>query len=137
MRSIFVEGLLFNSNPSAYLPHGNSFLFLDRILSLESGSGAEGLKMVTHHPAGYSPVFLIESMAQLAGVAAAREEGEGGFLASVDRAEFSGMVREGDRVIVSVRIVKSFGRLHLCEGEATVDGKLIASAALTLGVGKI
>lgn len=93
--------------------------------------------MVTHHPAGYPPVFLIESMAQLAGVAAAQEEGEGGFLASIDHAEFSGEVREGDRIIVSVRIVKSFGRLHLCQGEAKVDGKLVASAALTLGIGKI
>ncbi len=137
MRSNLQEARLFNSNPASYLPHTNPFLFLDRVLSLESGSGAEGLKVVTHDPAGYPPVFLIESMAQLAGVAAARQEGEGGFLASVDHAEFSGTVREGDRIVISVRIIKSFGRLHLCEGEATVEGKRVASAALTLGVGKI
>ena len=137
MRLIFAEASLFKSNSSAYLPHGNSFLFLDRILSLERGSRAEGLKLVTHDSAGYSPLFLIESIAQLAGVAVAQEEGESGFLASVDHAEFSGKVREGDRIIVSVRIIKSFGRLHLCEGEASVDGKLVALAALTLGVGKI
>jgi 3-hydroxyacyl-[acyl-carrier-protein] dehydratase len=137
MRSIFEEARLFDSNPSAYLPHANPFLFIDRVLSLDSGSSAEGLKVVTHDPAGYPQVFLIESMAQLAGIAAAREEGKGGFLASVDHAEFSGEVREGDRIIISVRIVKSFGRLHLCEGEAMVDGKRVASASLTLGVGKL
>ncbi|HET6419934.1 MAG TPA: hydroxymyristoyl-ACP dehydratase [Geobacteraceae bacterium] len=137
MRSIFEEARLFDSNPRTYLPHTNPFLYIDRILSLESGSGAEGLKVVTHDPAGYPPVFLIESMAQLAGIAAAREEGEGGFLASIDHAEFSGGVCEGDRIIVSIRIVKSFGRLHLCEGEAVVEGKQVASAKLTLGVGKL
>ncbi len=82
-------------------------------------------------------MFLIESMAQLAGIAVAREKGEGGFLASVDHAEFFGGVNAGDRIIVSVRIVKSFGRLHLCEGEANVDGRRVASARLTLGVGSL
>jgi 3-hydroxyacyl-[acyl-carrier-protein] dehydratase len=82
-------------------------------------------------------VFLIESIAQLAGIAAAREQGEGGFIAGVDHAEFSGAISAGDRIIINVRIVKTFGRLHLCEGEATVDGKRIASAVLTLGIGRI
>ncbi len=137
MRSISGEVRLFETNPAAYLPHTNPFLFIDRVLSLDSGSRAEGVKVVTHEPTGYSPVFLIESMAQLAGIAVAREKGEGGFLASVDHAEFSGGVNAGDRIIVSVRIVKSFGRLHLCEGEANVDGRRVASARLTLGVGSL
>ncbi len=82
-------------------------------------------------------MLLIESIAQLAGIAVAREQGEGGFLAGIDRAEFSGRISAGDRVMINVRIVKSFGRLHLCEGEATVDGKRVASASLTLGIGQI
>ncbi len=82
-------------------------------------------------------VFLVESIAQMAGIAAAQEEGEGGFLASVEHAEFTGNVHPGDRIIITARIVKSFGRLHLCEGEATVEDRRVAFATMTLGVGRI
>ncbi len=137
MPSNFEEVRLFDSDPASYLPHANPFLFIDRVLSLDRGCRAEGLKVVTHDPAGYSPVFLVESIAQLAGIAVAGQKNEGGFLASVDHAEFTGAVREGDRIVISIRVVKSFGRLHLCEGEAMVDGKRIAAAKLTLGIGSL
>ncbi len=128
---------LFSPDPAAYLPHANPFLFIDRVLALEKGVSATGVKAITHDPAGYPFVLLIESIAQLAGIAVARQQGEGGFLAGVDRAEFPGMVSAGDRVMINVRIVKSFGRLHLCEGEATVDGERVASVSLTLGIGQL
>lgn len=127
---------MFNSSPTAYLPHGNSFLFIDRVLSREPGAGATGIKCVTHEPCVYPQIFLIESMAQLGGIAAG-QEGDGGFLASIDHAEFSRGIRAGDRILVSVRILKSFGRLLLLEGEASVDGEKIAGAVLTLGIGTI
>ncbi|MEI8355008.1 MAG: hydroxymyristoyl-ACP dehydratase [Deltaproteobacteria bacterium] len=128
---------LFNCNPTAYLPHTNPFLYVDKILSLEQGIGASGLKVVTHDQGGYPPLLLLESIAQLAGIAVASAEGEGGFLARVDHAEFAHRLSAGDKIIITVRIVKSFGRLFLCEGDATVEGKKVASACLTLGVGKL
>ena len=131
------EAHLFNSNPGAYLPHTNPFLYVDEILSLEQGVSATGLKVVTHDQAGYPGILLLESIAQLAGIAAAQEKGEGGFLAKIDHAEFAAWLHAGDRIIITARIVKSFGRLHLCEGEATVEGNKVASASLTLGVGKL
>lgn len=131
------EAHLFNSNPAAYLPHANPFLYVDEIISLEQGIGATGLKVVTHEQSGYPGVLLLESIAQLAGVAAVQQEGEGGFLAKIDHAEYSTRLHAGDRIIITVRIVKAFGRLYLCEGEATVDGNKVAFASLTLGVGKL
>lgn len=128
---------LSSPDPSVYLPHRNPFLFLDRVLTREPGMAASGIKCVTSEPGGYSQVFLLESMAQLGGIAAATREGEGGFLAAVDRAEFFRLVEPGDRILVTVRIVKSFGRLFLMEGEASVEGERVASAALTLGVGML
>ncbi len=126
-----------NSDPTAYLPHRSPFLLIDRVLSRKAGGGATGIHCVTTDPGGHSEVLLVESMAQLGGIAAADREGEGGFLAAIDRARFHRRVRAGDRVIISVRIVKSFGRLYLLEGEAHVDGELVADAALTLGIGMI
>jgi 3-hydroxyacyl-[acyl-carrier-protein] dehydratase len=84
-----------------------------------------------------SPFLLAEAIAQLGGIAAGREEGGGGILAAIDRAEFQGTVAAGDSIEITVRIVKSFGRLHLVEGEAFRDGVKLASATVTLKVGNI
>ncbi|MGA7826202.1 MAG: hotdog domain-containing protein [Geobacteraceae bacterium] len=92
---------------------------------------------MTYEPGGFPQIFLLEAMAQLGGIAAATEKGEGGFLAAIDHAEFRREVRTGERLMVSVRIIKSFGRLFLMEGEVAVDGEKVASAQLTLGIGKV
>ena len=55
--------------------------------------------------------------------------------AAIDRAEFHGEITKGDIVTIAVRIVKSFGQLHLVEEEVTVDGRKLATATLTLKVG--
>ena len=136
MESIFQPETQEPSDPSTYLPHRNPFLFIDRVTSRDPGIGATGIKCVTYEPGGFPQVFLLESIAQLGGIAAATEKGEGGFLASIDHAEFFGEVRAGDRIIVTVRIIKSFGRLFLMEGEACVEGEKVATARLALGVGK-
>jgi 3-hydroxyacyl-[acyl-carrier-protein] dehydratase len=41
----------------------------------------------------------------------------------------------GDTLTIAVRIVKSFGPLHLVEGEVSADGKIVATARVTLKVG--
>jgi 3-hydroxyacyl-[acyl-carrier-protein] dehydratase len=138
MESILPECKPCNADPTAYLPHRSPFLLIDRVLSRDPGQGASGEKCVTHDANGYpAEVFLLESMAQLGGIAAADREGEGGFLAAIDRARFHRRVRAGDRIVITVCIVKSFGRLYLLEGEARVDSELVATAALTLGIGMI
>lgn len=126
-----------NPDPTAYLPHRSPFLLIDRVLSRDPGRGASGIRCVTHDPGGYPEVFLLESMAQLGGIAAAEREGEGGFLAAIDRALFHRKVRPGDRIVITVRIVKTFGRLYVLEGEAHVDAEQVATAVLTLGIGMI
>ena len=121
-------------DPASRLPHRNPFLFLDRVILLEQGIRAEAVALVTHAPF-LSPVLLVEAMAQLAGVAAIETEGEIGALAAIDRAEFTRPVLPGDRLNISIRIIKRFGGLVLCEGEVAVTGLTVAAAVLTLGVG--
>jgi len=79
----------------------------------------------------------MECIAQLAGILTIQEEGEGGFLAAIDRAEFSGAPQAGDELLVSVRVVKAFGRLFMVEGEVACAGSTLVTAHLTLGVGKL
>jgi len=86
---------------------------------------------------GFPPVLLVECIAQLAGILTIQEEGEGGFLAAIDRAEFSGTPLPGDLLSVSARVVKSFGRLFMVEGDVSCGGCTLATARLTLGVGRL
>jgi 3-hydroxyacyl-[acyl-carrier-protein] dehydratase len=129
------EGTLFNPDPGAYLPHRPPFLFLDRITRLEPGVSATALQRVTSDAPQGSQFYFVEAIAQLGGIAAGREEGGGGILAAIDRAEFHGSAVAGDELIISVRIVKSFAQLHLVEGEVSKAGDTVATAAVVLKVG--
>ncbi|HEY5512156.1 MAG TPA: hydroxymyristoyl-ACP dehydratase [Geomonas sp.] len=89
-------------------------------------------------PAGcgyFPPLLLVESMAQLGGIAAGQHQGEGGVLAALVRVGLPAVVEPGSSFSVCSRIVKAFGRLVLIEGEVREDGKVIACATLTLAIG--
>ena len=137
MESMSWDRKCFSSSPADYLPHRIPFLLIDRVTSREPGVAATGIKVIPAEGGPFPVFLLVESIAQLGGIAAATGEGEGGFLAAIDHAGFSREVRQGDCVEIKVRIAKSFGRLFLLEGEAFVDGERIAEARLTLGIGNV
>jgi len=112
---------------------------LDRIIELEPGICARAEKRVTTLLAPFPSVLLVECVAQLSGIAAGHQEGEGGFLASIDRAEFceNPEVLSGDTLTVSARIIKIFGRLCLAEGCVERDGLKLLETRMTLGIGKL
>ena len=129
------EATLFSPDPSAYLPHRAPFLFIDRVLARESGISATGEFTV---PAGcgyFPPLLLVESMAQLGGIAAGQRQGEGGVLAALGRVQLPRSVGSGAVLRVRSQVVKVFGALVLIEGEVRTAGKIIASATLTLALG--
>ena len=128
--------LLFNPDPAAYLPHRYPFLLLDRIIELEPGvRGVARTGVTATH--GFPQILMIECVAQLAGIVVAQSEGEGGFLASIDHAEYSGLAAVGDLLTVSVRLIKSFGRLFMVEGNVVSGAEQLLAVQLTLGVGKL
>lgn len=110
---------------------------LDRLVSLEPGSAACAEKRVSGFPGGFPQVLLVECIAQLAGIAAAHNEEEGGLLATIDQAVFAGHAHEGDTLTINARIVKTFGRLCLAEGQVESAGGLLVEARLTLGIGRL
>jgi len=75
-------------------------------------------------------------MAELGGIAAGQQAGEGGILAAIDRVELPPSLDPGKPVTVEARVVKEFGRLYLVEGKAVVGEEVIAQAMLTLAIGK-
>lgn len=136
MQSVAVEGLLFNTDPACYLPHRYPFLVLDRISVLEPGQHAVAQTLISASH-GFAQIYLIEAVAQLAGILTIQEEGEGGFLAAIDQALFSNEVAVGDVLTISARVIKAFGRLFMVSGKITCDEKILLEVQLTLGVGRL
>jgi 3-hydroxyacyl-[acyl-carrier-protein] dehydratase len=136
MPFVFEEAGLFNPDPGAYLPHRYPFLLLDRVVELEPGDRAVALTTISASHV-FPQVLLVESVAQLAGIATIQQDGEGGFLAAIDRAEFSRAPLIGDVLTVTVRVVKAFGRLFMVEGDVSCGEIRLLKVQLTLGVGRL
>ena len=129
------EVILFSPDPCFYLPHRAPFLFIDRVLSRESGICATG-EFATPVGCGYfPPLLLVESMAQLGGVAAGQRKGEGGVLAALGQVELPESIDPGGKLTIYSRVVKRFGQLVLIEGEVREADRTIARATLTIGLG--
>ena len=104
-----------------YLPHRYPFLLVDRMLEIEPGVRARGLKNVTmnepffpghfpHHPV-MPGVLIIEAMAQAAALLSFKSTGVKPddnsvvYFAGIDNARFKRPVVPGDQLIFDVEIV--------------------------------
>jgi len=125
------------------IPHRYPFLLVDRIIELEPGVSATGIKNVTINEPffmGHFPdqpimpgVLLIEAMAQVAGVMAFRSgvEGKSVYFMSIDNVKFRRPVVPGDQVKLNIKVLKQRGNVWKFAGTAAVDGKLVSEADFT------
>src|SRR5687768_5045467 len=116
---------------------------LDRILSLERGVRAVGVRAVSlsddvfdeHFPGNpvLPGIYVVEGLAQTAGVLLweSTERVRIAVMASVDRARFTSFARPGDVVNLAVDIDSHDERAARVRGVATVGDRQIAVAALT------
>jgi 3-hydroxymyristoyl/3-hydroxydecanoyl-(acyl carrier protein) dehydratase len=117
--------------------------WLDRIVHLEPGVRATGLKAVAlaedefeaHFPGNpvLPGVYLLEGLAQTAGVLIERtlEGRQLGLLTTVERARFQAFARPGDQVRLDVEIESLDAGIARVRATATVADKTVASARLT------
>jgi beta-hydroxyacyl-ACP dehydratase FabZ len=125
------------------LPHREPFLFVDRIVSIEHGKRATGIKNVTindyffkgHFPqkAVMPGVIIIEAMAQVGGVmmlAAEENRGKLAVFMTIDKVKFRKLVVPGDQLVFEVEVVKVKSKTGQVRGKALVDGKVVAEAEL-------
>lgn len=125
------------------LPHRYPFLLVDRIVELEPGVRAVGIKSVSANEpqfTGHFPgrpimpgVLMVEALAQTAGVAVLTLDayrGKLGLFAGIDELRFRRLVQPGDQLRLEVTVEKlrgMFGRVQAVarvDGEPAVEGKL-------------
>ena len=129
------------------LPHRPPFLLVDRILELEPGVRAVGVKSVTidePHFAGHFPgkpimpgVLILEALAQVGAVAILAAEGNEGkipLFAGIDECRFRRPVVPGDLLSLELSIERVRGRIGIGKGTARVDGETVAEARLSFAL---
>lgn len=128
----------------AILQHRYPFLLVDRILELEPGKRAVGLKNVTmnedffngHFPGNpiMPGVLIVEHAAQVGGVlllATTGNEGKLALFAGIDEMKFRKRVVPGDQLITEVNILRVSGRAGKVSVVVRVDGDVVAEGQYT------
>ncbi len=123
------------------LPHRYPFLLVDKVIELERGKKAIGIKNVTVNDnffQGHFPsrpimpgVLMIEAMAQTAGVAVLTNEehrGKVAFFMSVDNVKFRRVVIPGDQLILEVEVVRDRSQTAQIRAVAKVGQEVAAEA---------
>lgn len=128
------------------IPHRYPFLLVDKVIALESGESAVGVKNVTanepqfmgHFPAMpvMPGVLIIEAMAQTAAIVVVeslKEKTAGNlvYFMTIDEARFRKPVVPGDSMHIHVRKIHSRKTVWKFRGEARVDDTLCAEATFS------
>lgn len=143
------SGLLGAAEIQEIIPHRYPFLLVDKIIELEEGKRAVGLKNVTinepffqgHFP-GYPVmpgVLLVEAMAQVGAVALLKMPeyaGKIAFFAGIDSVRFRQQVRPGDQLRIEVEFLKIKGSIGKARGRVLVGGSVAAEGEFMFALGK-
>jgi len=128
------------------IPHRYPMLLIDRLKDIDLGETAVGIKNVTINEnffEGHFPsrpvmpgVLIVEAMAQTAAALVmlslgAEAEGKLVYFMSIDGAKFRRPVEPGDQLELHVSKVQNRRAVWRFQGEAKVDGELVAEATFT------
>ncbi|MCI9625489.1 MAG: 3-hydroxyacyl-ACP dehydratase FabZ [Clostridia bacterium] len=129
------------------IPHRYPFLLVDKILEIEEGKRAMGLKNVTinepffqgHFP-GY-PVMpgalILESLAQVGAVAVLslpENKGKLGMFVGVDKFKFKSQVKPGDTLTLEAEMLQMRMNIGKAKVKASVDGKMVAGGEISFAI---
>lgn len=126
------------------IPHRYPFVLVDRILEMEPGKRAIGLKNVSFNEEffqGHFPgnpvmpgVLVVEAMAQTAAVcllvSLPDRDARIPYFTGIDACKFRRPVVPGDQLRLEVEILSARTKLSKCRGIATVNGVLCAEAQI-------
>ncbi len=129
------------------IPHRYPFLLVDRIIEIEEGKSAVGVKNVTANEwffEGHFPgkrvmpgVLIVEAMAQVAAVALMKGLDAGGkspLFGGIESMRFRKPVVPGDQLRLEFELEKMRGPVGKGKVRATVDGKLAAEGTISFAL---
>ena len=133
--------------PTASLPHGPAFRFIDAIARLEPGASAVATYRVrgdefflpAHFPGHpiLPGVIMIEAVAQLGGIIVQsdpeRPPLRNLLLAAVQNARVNGSAGPGETIEIHARLTGRMGGLAMVEGEVLAGEKKLLTTRVTLG----
>lgn len=132
----------------ATLPHRFPFLLVDRILEVDEGRRAVGIKNVSFNEwffQGHFPgqpvmpgVLIVEALAQVGAVAVLSlpdNHGRIPFFAGIDACRFRRQVVPGDVLTLTVEMSRARSRIGKGRGVATVAGQVAAEAEMIFALG--
>jgi len=135
--------MLTSADIANILPHRYPFLLVDRILEVEPGVRAVGIKNVTMNEPffqGHFPgnpimpgVLIVEAMAQVAGIAGLTLEankGKLGLFAGIDAMKFKKQVVPGDVLVMEAEFLTGKLGVFKVKVSAKVDGKVAAEGEI-------
>lgn len=127
------------------LPHRYPFLLIDRVTDCVPGESLTALKNVSVNEPyfqGHFPnqpimpgVLIMEALAQATGLLSfcsmqSEHQNKLYMLVGIDKARFRGQVVPGDQLILTVKLKRTMRGIWMYQGEARVDGEIVAEADL-------
>ena len=143
-----METILNSNQIQDIIPHRHPFLLVDKIVELEEGTRAVGIKNVTvneHFFLGHFPqehvmpgVLIVEALAQVGAVVLLKKEDNKGkiaYFAGINNCKFRRKVIPGDTLSLEIEIIKSRANFGIGKAVAKVDGAVACEAELSFMIG--
>lgn len=139
--------MLENKDIQKIIPHRYPFLLVDRVIEVEAGKSAVGIKNVTANEPffpGHFPgqpimpgVLIVEALAQVGAIALLSEEENKGKLAlfaGIDEVRFKKQVIPGDTLRLEVEIISMRRGIGKGKAVAYVGDKVACKGTLMFGL---
>jgi len=140
--------MVLNSNQiQEIIPHRYPFLLVDRIIELDPGVSAVGIKNVTvneHFFTGHFPeehvmpgVLIVEALAQTGAViilSLEENKGKTAYFAGLDKVKWKRKVIPGDQLRLVSKLVRQKGTIGVAECQAYVGDELACTAVLKFAI---